>query len=124
MKSLFLVMTGGALGASARYILARLLLPVSGWPVATFTANIFGGFAMGLLVAWLFRVGNGGEGLRLVLGVGFLGGFTTFSSFSLELAQMAHDGAWTMATAYAFLSVILAFAATLGGLALGRMVFA
>lgn len=117
-------MTGGAFGAGARYALARLLLPVSGWPAATFTANIAGGFAMGLLVAWLVRVGNGGEALRLILGVGFLGGFTTFSSFSLELAQMAQDGAWTVATTYAFLSVILAFAATLGGLALGRMVFA
>jgi CrcB protein len=99
-----------------------LPLSVGGWPWATFIANIAGGLAMGVLAAWLVRQGEAGEPWRLLLGVGLLGGFTTFSAFSLEMAQMVERGQGLLAGAYALVSVLLALAALFAGLALGRAV--
>jgi fluoride exporter len=125
MKAIFLVMSGGAVGAAMRYGLARLLpVGAAGWPWPTFAANVLGGLAMGLLAAWLLRIGQGGENLRLLLGVGLLGGFTTFSAFSLEMAQMVQRGQAGMAAGYALASVLLALGALFGGMALGRAVLA
>jgi fluoride exporter len=125
MKSYLLVMAGGAAGAVLRFQLARSL-PASadGWPWPTFAANLAGGLAMGLLAAWLLRQGEPGEPMRLLLGVGLLGGFTTFSAFSLEMAQMIERGQSMLAAGYAVASVSLALAALFAGLALGRGVFA
>jgi fluoride exporter len=125
MKSLILVMAGGAVGSALRYSLGRAL-PISsgGWPWATFAANVMGGFAMGLLAAWLLRAGDAGEPIRLLLGVGLLGGFTTFSAFSLEILQMIERGAAGMAFGYAAASVILSLAGVFAGLNAGRAVMA
>lgn len=79
---------------------------------------------MGVLAAWLLRQGEAGEHWRLLLGVGLLGGFTTFSAFSLEMAQMVERGQAGLAAGYAFASVGLALAALFAGLALGRGIFA
>ncbi len=75
---------------------------------------------MGLLAGWLAARG-GSEQVRLFLGVGVLGGFTTFSAFSLELAVMLERGAFDMAFAYALLSVIGAVAGLFAGLWLARV---
>lgn len=123
MKSLTLVMIGGASGAALRFLLAKAL-PVASWPWATFLANVVGGLAMGLLASWLLRHGEAGEPMRLLLGVGLLGGFTTFSAFSLEMAQMVERGQSGLAAGYALASVLLALAALFAGLALGRAVMA
>jgi fluoride exporter len=125
MKSLILVMAGGAAGSALRYLLGRAL-PVSsgGWPWGTFAANVSGGLAMGLLAAWLMRAGDVGEPLRLLLGVGVLGGFTTFSAYSLEIVQMIQRGSGVMAFGYASTSVLLALAAVFAGMQAGRTVFA
>ena len=128
MKSYILVMTGGAVGAALRYQLSRMV-PASagGWPWATFAANVAGGLAMGVLAAWLLRQGEAGaagEPVRLLLGVGLLGGFTTFSAFSLEMAQMVERGQGGLAAGYAVASVLLALAALFVGLTLGRAVLA
>ncbi|MBU2116805.1 MAG: CrcB family protein, partial [Alphaproteobacteria bacterium] len=87
MTRLLLVSAGGALGSMARYgagVLAQRLAPGAAWPWATFSVNLLGGLLMGLLAGWLaFRGGAHGESIRLFAAVGVLGGFTTFSAFSL-----------------------------------------
>ncbi len=129
MKSLYLVMLGGGVGAGMRHLLSLRLAPLAastGWPWGTFAANIGGGLAMGLLSAWLIQSGQGGFGLnvRLLLGAGLLGGFTTFSAFSLEMAMMIERGAIATAFAYAVLSVTIALAAVFAGIFAGKAVFA
>jgi CrcB protein len=116
-----MVMLGGAIGAGARQLANRAALALAGpgWPWATLSVNLIGGFAMGLLAAMLAR-GLVGEPARLFLGVGVLGGFTTFSAFSLELVGMAESGAFAAALGYALLSVIGAALALAAGLTLGR----
>lgn len=113
MTAWLLVAAGGAIGACTRYGVGRLL---GGglWPSATFAVNLVGGLLMGLLAGWLAARG-GSEGARLFLGVGLLGGFTTFSAFSLELWLLIGKGAWGVALGYAAASVVLAVA----GLGLG-----
>jgi CrcB protein len=120
MMSFLIVAAGGALGALLRYGVG-LLAGGGAWPSGTFFVNIAGGFLMGLLAGWLAARG-GTEGVRLFLGVGLLGGFTTFSAFSLELALMLERGALNMAFAYALFSVILSVAALFAGLMVMRMV--
>lgn len=118
MTAFLLVGMGGALGACARYGVGRLL-GAGAWPSATFLVNILGGLLMGLLAGWLAARG-GNEGARLFLGVGVLGGFTTFSAFSLEIMLLLEKGAVNLAFAYALLSVILSVAALFAGLWLMR----
>ena len=122
MVNTLLVMIGGAAGAGLRYQLSRWCgaLPAAAhWPVATFVVNITGGLAMGLLVGLLTRGDAGGEPWRLLLGVGLLGGFTTFSAFSLELVTMLQSGRLAASALYAGASVIGAVAALALGLTLG-----
>lgn len=126
MINIFLVMAGGAVGSALRYLLGRFagqMLPGALWPWGTFGANVIGGFAMGLLAGTLLRFNTGaGEPLRLLLGVGVLGGFTTFSSFSLETVLMIERGQPGMALGYAVFSVVCAVGALVGGLTVMRSV--
>ncbi len=107
MPPLFLVMLGGAIGAGFRYNLGRVALQNMGpgFPWGTWIANLLGGFLMGVLAGTLAREVDGGEPLRLFLGVGVLGGFTTFSAFSLETYNMLVRGEYLMGGAYAVSSV-------------------
>ena len=118
---LFLVMAGGALGAGARHLVGRATLAAFGigFPYGTLTVNILGGLFMGLLVGILARTGAD-EGWRLFVGVGVLGGFTTFSSFSLDVVTLYERGAVGIALGYALASVIASILALVGGLALAR----
>ncbi len=106
--SILLVGIGGAGGAGGRFLVGRgmaaLSGPAMGWPAATLAINIGGSLAMGVLTGVLARSGPA-EPWRLLLGVGVLGGFTTFSAFSLELAQLIRDGATVAAALYALASV-------------------
>ena len=112
------------MGAALRYGLSRALpIGAAGWPWPTFVANVVGGLCMGILALWLLRGDNAAEPLRLFLGVGVLGGFTTFSAFSLEMAQMVQRGQGMMAATYAAVSVILAFGAVFAGMMLARTIW-
>ncbi|HVR90842.1 MAG TPA: fluoride efflux transporter CrcB [Novosphingobium sp.] len=112
------VALGGGFGAWLRYVVGRLM-PLGAIPWATLTVNIAGSFAMGLLVGWLARH-SAGEGWRLLLGVGLLGGFTTFSAFSLELVNMIERGNAGMAAVYALVSVVGGIAGLFAGLMVVR----
>ena len=104
---LLLVAFGGGIGACLRYLVAQwaLLRFGPGLPLGTWTVNIAGAFLMGLLAAWVTRLDSDGNELGLLLGVGVLGGFTTFSAFSLETFNMINRGEIGLAAAYAVSSV-------------------
>jgi fluoride exporter len=124
MKSLILVMAGGSIGSGLRYLLSRrlqFLSDSSSWPWGTFAVNLLGGLAMGLLIGWLMMTDRAvNSDMRLLLGVGLLGGFTTFSAFSLEMASMIERGLALQAFGYAAASVLLALAAVFAGLSISR----
>lgn len=94
-----------------------------GFMSATFCANVIGSFLMGVLVGWMALRVSGGENIRLFLGVGLLGGFTTFSAFSLEAINMFERRDYGTLLAYISGSVLLSCAALLIGLILARKVF-
>lgn len=126
MTRFLLVAAGGALGSMARYGLGLTLgrlAPGAAWPWGTFAANLVGGLLMGLLAGWLAYRGQGGEGVRLFAAVGLLGGFTTFSAFSLEAALMIQRRDWTTAGLYVAASTVLAVAALFLGLMIARRLF-
>jgi CrcB protein len=127
MNGFLAVAAGGALGAAMRHGVGQLAVRhmPDHWPYGTFTVNILGSFFMGFLISWLAFRGQGGpQELRLFLATGLLGGFTTFSAFSLEVANYVRSGDMTRAAAYAGLSVALGLVALLIGLWVARKVFA
>ena len=111
------VAAGGAVGAAARHAVG-LALARPGFPVAVLAANVAGSFAMGALVIWLAR--RGLDGWRPFLLSGVLGGFTTFSAFSLETVTLMERGQAWQAAAYVALSVGLAVGALALGVAVAR----
>lgn len=119
MNPWFQVALGGAAGSLARFGLGRLYgWNGQGWPVHTLTANLLGGLAMGLLLVVLSS--RGWLDFSPLLLVGLLGGFTTFSAFSLEIWQMIERGAFLLAAAYAGVSVLASVVAVAMGALLGR----
>jgi CrcB protein len=124
---LALVFLGGGTGSVARYLVGVQSLRWfgSGWPYGTFTVNVVGGFVMGCLVGILaHRGGADQDRWRILLGVGVLGGFTTFSSFSLEVALMIERRAYMTAAGYIVASAALAITGVFAGMLLIRKVFA
>ncbi|TMJ17361.1 MAG: fluoride efflux transporter CrcB [Alphaproteobacteria bacterium] len=117
MPGLILVMLGGAIGAGARHLVGAAFLARlgPGFPWSTLTVNLAGGLAMGLLAGWLGRAG-GAEQARLFLGVGILGGFTTFSAFSLETWLLIERGQVWPAAGYVLASVLGSVALLFAGL--------
>lgn len=121
MNGLFPVMVGGAVGAGARHLVGQILLARlgPGFPWWTLSVNIAGSLMMGLLIGWLARSG-GSDQARLFLGVGVLGGFTTFSSFSMEFWTLFERGQMAQAAAYVGASVIIGIAACGVGMVMMR----
>lgn len=119
------VALGGAIGASARYLTGVgifRLFGLSHFPLAIITVNVIGSFLMGLITVYLARTSM--THLNPFIATGFLGGFTTFSSFSLETVTLIERGALGTAAAYVGLSVGLSVGALFFGFWLGRGVFA
>lgn len=119
-----MVALGGALGSMARYGVGLSLVRASGdgFPIAVIAANILGSFVMGLFVVWSFQKGMGH--LNPLVMVGFLGGFTTFSAFSLEAYTLFERGETTAAITYVGISVVASIAALAAGVALARGIWA
>lgn len=121
------VALGGGTGALLRYQLGRFLTMLIGpqsmvfFPWATLTANVLGSLAMGILAGWLQRQGGGHEQARLLMGVGLLGGFTTFSSFSLEMMMLMDRGDHALAFIYGSISVMAGLTALYVGLIVMRL---
>ncbi|KQO06826.1 fluoride efflux transporter CrcB [Sphingomonas sp. Leaf242] len=123
MLPLLYVMVGGAVGSGARYLTGRAMLSLLGpdYPFGTLAVNLIGGLLMGVLVGVLAR-NAASETWRLLLGVGVLGGFTTFSAFSLDVVTMIERGAIGVAFGYVLVSVIGSVAALFAGLSAVRAV--
>lgn len=123
MHSLLAVAAGGALGAVARHLLSAQIMRVNGFgfPLGTLSVNVLGGLLMGLLVSLFALHWNAGQEVRLFLTVGLLGGFTTFSTFSMETILLFERGQWMAAGLYVLASVSLALAGFAAGQALVRL---
>jgi fluoride exporter len=121
LTSSLLIALGGAIGAVLRYWSGRWAAAVLGpsWPWGTLLVNVLGGFAIGAVVALSSRELLS-PASRLFLTTGLLGGFTTFSAFSLEVVQLAERGAVTSAVVYILVSVLL----SVGGVFFGLKIFA
>jgi fluoride exporter len=123
-----LLIVGGALGTCCRYWLGRWLNELSwtgGFPLGTFVINVSGSFVLGFATALILqRVPDEQQSFYLLLiGTGFCGGYTTFSTFELETFRMVQDGSWLMALVNVFGSVVLGFAGVFGGVVLVRLLF-
>ena len=121
MKHLLIVMLGGAIGAGLRHLVGQAALARfgPGFPWGTLTVNLAGGLLIGLIAGWFVRHGAT-ETARLFLVVGILGGFTTFSAFSLETYLMLQRGEFGVAASYVGTSVVGSVALLFLGLWLMR----
>jgi CrcB protein len=121
MTQLLLIFVGGGFGALSRYGVGVLALRIigPGYPFGTLVANVIGCLGMGLLIGSLAKH-DGYVVLRPLLATGFLGGFTTFSAFSLEAFSLWERGPGWVAFAYISTSVILSLAAVFAGLVFAR----
>jgi CrcB protein len=118
-----LVGVGGFVGANARYVVARLVgaLVETRFPLGTFLINVSGSFLLGVLGAIVAQKASpGSEAMRLALGVGFLGGFTTFSTFEFETHALFDDGSWLTATTNMVASVFVGLVAVRAGIVVAK----
>ena len=125
MSHTLLIFIGAGLGGVCRYWLSQCIYLMLGrqFPYGTFVANISGCFLMGLLFILLLERSDGIAPLmRSFLLIGLLGGYTTFSSFSIETLQLFENGAWLQGFLNIFLSVLLCLGASWVGVMAGRQI--
>lgn len=117
------VALGGALGASARYGLDRLIVQrsFSVFPWSTFAINLTGCLVIGVVTAALTDRPGVPSWVRVGLAMGVIGGYTTFSTFAQETFDLLDDGRAALALAYAGGSILLGVAAVIAGMKLGRL---
>lgn len=122
MNMILAIAAGGALGAVARHLLSAQVtkLAGSGFPLGIMLVNVFGSLIMGLLVTMLAAKFDASPELRGFLAVGLLGGFTTFSTFSLETVILMERGDYLQVALYVVGSVLLAVLGLMAGMAMGR----
>ncbi|MFC8042077.1 fluoride efflux transporter FluC [Nocardia sp. NPDC057353] len=126
LRSLLLVGAGGLAGAALRYRLG-LWFPhrAGGWPAATFAINVTGAFLLGVLLEALLRAGpdtGWRQRVRLAVGTGFLGAFTTYSALAVDTDLLLRDGHPWVAAGYGLGTVLIGGFATTAGIALGAVV--
>lgn len=117
---LALVALGGAVGAATRESSSLLIPDASGVPVAIAVVNILGAFALGYLYEAVTRLGPGNPTathLKLLLGTGFCGGFTTYSSLATDSAVLLSHGRWGTGSLYALGTLLVGACATFAGIA-------
>ena len=124
------VAIGSALGGVARWSLGgwlqRRLVDSArtggapAFPIGTLFVNVSGSFLLGVILVFIARQGDDSMAMRLLLAVGFCGGYTTFSSFSADTVALVESGATTLAALNVAASLALSFAGTFGGVILGR----
>ena len=116
-----LVAAGGALGTLARFGVGRLLLPEPGtWPWSTFVVNVVGCLLIGFVIRLAVDRWPTSAYLRPFIAVGFIGGFTTFSTVMVDTDLLVRDGAGGLAAAYLVVSVAAGLCGVAAGIALAR----
>lgn len=119
---LLTVFVGGVVGTAVRAGIGLAVPPVAGVPVATWGINVVGAFLLGWLLTALTRTGperGRRRTLRLGIGTGGLGGFTTYSALTTDAAQLATTGSYGAALAYATATLVIGAAASVAGIAVG-----
>lgn len=122
MLNTLLIFLGGGLGAAGRHFVGTVALRQFGpsFPYGTLIVNVLGSLVMGLFIGWLVRRGGSNE-LRLFFATGVLGGFTTFSAYSLEVANLWERGDVVSVLLYSVGSVVTCVMAVFAGLWLSRV---
>jgi CrcB protein len=118
-----LVGVGGFVGANARFVVARIVGAMfeTKFPLGTFVINVSGSFLLGILgTVVALKVMPTSESMRLALGVGFLGAYTTFSTFEFETHALFDDGSWLTATTNLFASLFIGLLAVRAGIVLAK----
>lgn len=125
MNSLLFVAIGGAIGSTLRYLTTKYttIFFATTFPLGTFLVNILGSFFIGIASSYVLNMTTPDSNFRLLIIVGFLGGYTTFSSFSLDTIQLLSDGNYLLAAINVFFSVILGIVFAFLGLKLGHYFF-
>lgn len=121
--TLLYVAIGGAIGSVARYLMMSFIGHYTGteFPYGTLLVNISGSLLMGILIGWLARtLPANQQDIRLFVAVGILGGYTTFSSFSLDAITLLEEGKWGAMSSYIMASVACSLAGLYAGLRLMR----
>ena len=123
MTKVLAIACGGAFGAVARYglnlLFAKTFAP---FPFATFFINVTGSFLIGFLLVFFGDKFPAGENLRLSIMVGFIGAFTTFSTFELEIFELVRERYFATAFLYLFLSILVGFIGVLSGVWLAKRI--
>ena len=125
MSRFLWICAAGALGTGARYLISGWALAVlgAGFPYGTFAVNVLGSFLIGLVMQVGLATPLLSPTLRMTLTTGFIGGFTTYSTFNYETIRLVQDGAWKLAIGNVAITLATCFAAGLAGITLGRSLF-
>ena len=125
MSRFLWICAAGALGTGARYLISGWALEAlgAGFPYGTLAVNVLGSFAIGLVMQVGLATPLLSPTLRMTLTTGFIGGFTTYSTFNYETIRYVQDGAWKLAAGNVAITLAACLAAGFGGIALGRWLF-